>query len=80
MVISIENNGPTYKCKVSNYMDSTQVSSFQNWLNDLFSSTGFYFESNVIEGSHKEENMFFNFWTLLLKMYIFEVVNSQYEL
>ena len=26
-----------------------------------------------IEGSHKEGNMFFNFWALLLKMYLFEV-------
>ena len=50
------------------------MSSFQNGLNDLFSSTGFYFESKVIEGSHKEKNMFFNFWALL-KMGIFEFDN-----
>ena len=29
------------------------ISSFQNEFNDLFSSTGFYFKSKVIEGSHK---------------------------
>ena len=50
------------------------ISSFQNGLNGLFSSTGFYLKSKVIEGSHKGKNMFFNFWALLLKMYIFEVV------
>ena len=44
------------------------ISNFQNALNDLFSSTGFYFKSKVIEGSLKGKNMFFNFWTLLLKM------------
>ena len=44
------------------------ISSFQNGLNDLFSSTGFCLKSKVIEGSHKGKNMFFNFWALLLKM------------
>ena len=29
------------------------ISSFQNGLNDIFSSAGFYFNSKVIEGSHK---------------------------
>ena len=29
------------------------ISSFQNGLNDLFSSTGFYFKSKVIVGSCK---------------------------
>ena len=37
------------------------ISSFQNWLNNLFSSTSLYFMIKVIEGSHKGENMFFNF-------------------
>ena len=50
------------------------ISSFQTGLNDLFSSTGFYFKSKVIEGSHKKKNMFLNFWALFLKIYIFEVV------
>ena len=50
------------------------ISSFETGINDLFSLTGFYFKSKVIEGSHKGKNMFFNFWALLLKMYIFEVV------
>ena len=49
------------------------ISSFQNGFNDLFTSTGFYFKSKVIEGSHKGK-MFFNFWVFSLKMYIFEVV------
>ena len=31
------------------------ISSFQNWLNDIFSSTGFYFKSKVIEDSHEEK-------------------------
>ena len=50
------------------------ISSFQTGLNELFSSTGFYFESKVIEGSHEKENMFLNFWDFFLKIYIFEVV------
>ena len=50
------------------------ISSFQNGLNELFSSTSFYLKSKVIEGSHKGKNMFFNFWALLLKLYIFDVV------
>ena len=35
------------------------ISSFQNGLNNLFSSTGFYFESKVIEGSHEGKNNVF---------------------
>ena len=52
------------------------ISSFQTGLNELFSSTGFYFESKVIEGSHekKKKNMFLNFWDFFLKIFIFEVV------
>ena len=50
------------------------ISDFQNWVNVLFSSTGFYLKSKVIEGSHKVKSIFFNFWAPLLKMYIFEVV------
>ena len=49
------------------------ISSFQNGINDLFSSTGFYLKSKVIEGSQKGRNTFFNFWAFLLKMYIFEI-------
>ena len=49
------------------------ISSFQTGLKDPFSSTGFYFKSKVIEVSHKGKNTFFNFWALLLKMYISEV-------
>ena len=44
------------------------ISSFQNGLNNLFSSTGFYLKSKVIEGNYKGENMFFNFGALLLKI------------
>ena len=44
------------------------ISSFQNGLNDLFSSTGFYFKSKVIEGSHKgKNNMFFKFWAFFFQ-------------
>ena len=51
------------------------ISSFQNGLNDLFRSTAFNFNSNVIEGSHKgKNNTSFNFSELFFKMYIFEVV------
>ena len=50
------------------------TSSFQNGLNILFSSTGFYFKSKVLEGSHKGKKLFFNFWALLVKMYIFAVL------
>ena len=50
------------------------IPSFQNGLNGLFSSTGFYLKSKVIEGSHKGKKMFFNILALLFKIYIFEVV------
>ena len=59
------------------YNNTTEISSFQNGLNNLFSSTGFYLKSNVLEGSHKGKNMFFNF-RALLKMYIFAVVTFFY--
>ena len=52
----------------------TDISSFQNGLKDLFSSTGFYFKIKVIADSHKGKNVFLNFWEILLKMYIFDVV------
>ena len=48
------------------------ISSLQNWLYNLFNSTGFHFKSKVIEGSYKGKNMiFFNIWAILLKMYYF---------
>ena len=51
------------------------ISSFQNGLKNLFSSTGFYFNSKVIEVSCQgKNNMLFNLWTHFFKMYIFEVV------
>ena len=50
------------------------ISSFQNGLNNFFSSAGFYLKSEALEGSRKGKNMFFNFRALLLKMYIFAVV------
>ena len=42
---------------------------FQVYKLGSFYSTGFYFKSKVIEGSHKGKNVFFNFWALLLKIY-----------
>ena len=51
------------------------ISSFQNGVNDFFSSTGFYFKSKVIEGSsHKGKKKFLNFLALFFKRCIFEVV------
>ena len=50
------------------------ISSFKTGPNDLFSSTGFYFKSKVIEGSHKKKNVFLNFWALFLKIYIFDIL------
>ena len=48
------------------------ISSLQNWLYNLFNSTGFHFKSKVIEGSYKGKNMiFFNIWAILPKMYYF---------
>ena len=35
------------------------ISSFQNGLDDLLNSTGFYLKSKVIEGSHKGEKCIF---------------------
>ena len=43
------------------YNNIIDISSFQTGLNVIFNSTGFYFKSKVIEGSHKGKNMFFNF-------------------
>ena len=42
--------------------DLISISSFQSGLNNFFGSIFFYFNSKVIEGSHKEKNKFFNFW------------------
>ena len=50
------------------------MSSFENGLNDLFSSNGFYVKIKVSERTNQGKNKFFNFWALLLKMYIFEMV------
>ena len=47
---------------------------FETRLNDLFSSTGFYFKGKVIEGSNKKKNKFLNLWALFLKIFIFENV------
>ena len=54
---------------MNNVIGST--SSFQNGLNELFSSTGLCLTSKAIEGV---EIMFFNFWAPFFKMNIFEVV------
>ena len=42
----------------------SDISSFQNEFNDLFSSTGFYFKNKVIESSRKGEIMFLSIWAL----------------
>ena len=39
-----------------NIHNNTDISSFKNGLNELFSLTGFFVESKVIEGSHKGKN------------------------
>ena len=44
------------------------ISSFRNLRH--YSSTGFYFKSKVIEGSHEGKKCFFNFWVLFFKIYI----------
>ena len=63
------------KINKPNIHNNIDISSFQNGLNDLFSSTGFYLTSKVIEGSHNGKNMFFfNFWAFLFKIHIFQVV------
>ena len=50
------------------------ILSFETGLNVLFTSTGFYFKSKVIEDNQKGKIYFFDSWVLLPKMYIFEVV------
>ena len=50
------------------------ISSFQNGLNDLFSSTGFSFGAKLYKAVIRGIHVFFNFCTLFLKIYIFEVV------
>ena len=39
--------------KLNIHNNNDGISSFQNGLTELFSSTGFYFKSKVIEGFHK---------------------------
>ena len=65
-----------------NIHNNTGISSFKNGLKDLFSLTGFFVESKVIEGSHKGKNNFFFFYlgALFLKMYIFEIVTFFFSL
>ena len=53
------------KANIHNFF--IEISNFQNGLNDLFSLTGLYFKSKVIEGSHKGKVMFLNFWALFPK-------------
>ena len=61
--------------KLNIHNNNDGISSFQNGLNELFSSTGFYFKSKVIEGFHKGgEDVFLNYGPFF-KMYVFiEVV------
>ena len=51
-----------------------RIPSFQNGLNKLFTSIGFYFKSKVIEGSLKGKNNVFLILGTFFKMYIFQVV------
>ena len=55
-----------YKPNIHNNISN--ISSFENGLRNLFSSTGFCLKSKVIESNHKEKNMFLNFWTNFPKM------------
>ena len=50
------------------------ISSFQNEFNDLFSSTGLYFKSKVIESSRKGGNNVFKYLSTFFNMHIAEVV------
>ena len=51
------------------------ISSFQNKLNNLFISTGFFLKSKIIKSSHKgKSNTLFYFWVLFFKMNFFGVV------
>ena len=51
--------------KLNIHNNNDGISSFQNGLNELFSSTGFYFNSKVIEGFHKGGGRrFFKLWAL----------------
>ena len=54
------------------YKNIISISSFQNGVNDLINSTGFYFKMKVMEGSHKgKNNVFLICGHLFSKMYIF---------
>ena len=51
------------------------ISSFLTGMDILFNSTGFYFKSKVLVCHNgKTIYIFFNFWALLPKMYIFEIM------
>ena len=47
--------------KLNIYNNIVNIPSFQNVLNDLFNSTGFYLKSKVVEGSHKGKICFLIF-------------------
>ena len=52
------------KMNKPNIHNNIDTSSFQNGLNNLFSSTGVYLKSKVRECIHKGKNMFLDFWAL----------------
>ena len=58
----------------------TGISSLQNGLNDLFSSTGIYLKSKVRELVFTRRKMFFNFWAILrmciLRLWQFFLANQ----
>ena len=58
---------PRMKKSNQTYKTTSGISSFQNGFNHLFSSTGFYFKSKVIEASHTRKNMSFNFGAFFSK-------------
>ena len=56
------------------YNNIISISSFQNGLNDLINSTGFYFKIKVMEGSHKEKNNVFLIFGPFFSKCIFLVI------
>ena len=62
--------------KSNRHNNTIDISSFQNGLDNLFSTTGFYFKSKILEGSHKGKicfSIFGHFFSkcTLLKLWLF---------
>ena len=75
-IILRQSHETAFLCLIINIWWRAKYTQQHHWhgFNDIFSTTGFYFKSKVIEGSHKGKICFFTFWALLFKMQIFEVV------